>query len=422
MALEFHPYPIPEEKVVQHPVAEASQGIQKALMMYMQLKDTKRKQDMADLQTKIELAKARGEYGEDFDKALQSLGATIPGSAAKTSTPAATRSFVPTVAQNPLGGMQSAMGTKAPAENPYASFEDPYSALPGMGAQPTPAMPTAAAPAPVAGPAVGPTVGAAPAPSASPFKSFTDITPESLSEIRKKSGRAGEKRAMEQGTFFQNQAQNKAQISQYTIGNEGKMRDDYTNATRNFKTVSEQIQTIQSIANRPPTAAGDVSLIFSYMKLMDPNSSVREGEYANAANAAGIPDRLRALYNKLQTGEKLAPAQREDFIRTSGSLYQGWADKQKAVDDQFRGIATRSGANPDNVVVNFGVPNVNLSNYSSGAAMGQPGATPDPTARPAPPPTPEVQAKIAQAEQWLAANPNSPKAAQVRARLAHIKG
>ena len=51
----------------------------------------------------------------------------------------------------------------------------------------------------------------------------------------------------------------------------------------------------------PVTAAGDLSLIFKYMKMLDPGSTVREGEFANAENAKGIEDSLRALYNKIKT-------------------------------------------------------------------------------------------------------------------------
>ena len=38
-----------------------------------------------------------------------------------------------------------------------------------------------------------------------------------------------------------------------------------------------------------PDAAGDMALIFSYMKMLDPNSTVREGEYATAQDAGSIP-------------------------------------------------------------------------------------------------------------------------------------
>ena len=61
------------------------------------------------------------------------------------------------------------------------------------------------------------------------------------------------------------------------------------------------------------TAAGDLSAIFAYMKMIDPGSTVREGEMATAKNAAGVPQRVVNLYNAALAGEMLSPQQREDF-------------------------------------------------------------------------------------------------------------
>src|SRR5690606_34926922 len=50
------------------------------------------------------------------------------------------------------------------------------------------------------------------------------------------------------------------------------------------------------------TAAGDLALIFNYMKLLDPTSVVREGEFATAQNSGSVPNRVIALYNNLLNG------------------------------------------------------------------------------------------------------------------------
>ena len=54
-------------------------------------------------------------------------------------------------------------------------------------------------------------------------------------------------------------------------------------------------------------AAGDISLIFGFMKMLDPGSVVREGEFATAQNAAGIPDQIKNAYNRALSGERLNP-------------------------------------------------------------------------------------------------------------------
>jgi len=69
------------------------------------------------------------------------------------------------------------------------------------------------------------------------------------------------------------------------------------------------------------SAAGDMSMIFTYMKILDPTSVVREGEQATAKSAGGVPDRVWNAYNKAVTGEKLTETQRADFVGTASKLY-----------------------------------------------------------------------------------------------------
>ena len=100
---------------------------------------------------------------------------------------------------------------------------------------------------------------------------------------------------------------------------------------KNYNTAQEQINKVLAGAKQD-SAAGDVSLIFTFMKVLDPTSVVREGEQATAANAAGIPSRVRNAFNKALTGEKLSLEQRKDFVSTAIKLFQ---TNQRAL-DQFR--------------------------------------------------------------------------------------
>jgi flagellar hook-basal body complex protein FliE len=99
-----------------------------------------------------------------------------------------------------------------------------------------------------------------------------------------------------------------------------------------------------------PSAAGDLALIFNYMKILDPGSVVREGEFANAQNSAGVPDRVRAQYNNLLSGKRLAETQRTDFLSRALKLAEGQLDRQELINDQFRRAAGREGGDPGVVV------------------------------------------------------------------------
>lgn len=71
-----------------------------------------------------------------------------------------------------------------------------------------------------------------------------------------------------------------------------------------------------------PSAAGDLALIFNFMKVLDPGSTVREGEFANAQNAGAIDDKTMSLYNRIVNGERLSDSQRDDFLDRAKRLYQ----------------------------------------------------------------------------------------------------
>lgn len=107
------------------------------------------------------------------------------------------------------------------------------------------------------------------------------------------------------------------------------------------------------------SAAGDLGLIFGLMKALDPTSVVRESEQASAENAAGVPERIRNLYNKLLNGERLSPKQRMDFLRQAQGMFQALEEEQAVRDKYFTGYAQRHGMNVDDVVAN---PYLELNN------------------------------------------------------------
>lgn len=104
-----------------------------------------------------------------------------------------------------------------------------------------------------------------------------------------------------------------------------------------------------------PSAAGDLALIFNYMKLLDPGSTVREGEFANAQNSAGVEDRVRSLYNNLLTGERLLPDQRADFVGRSRALYSTAREEQLERNSRYLGRA-RAGGVRESLLANLALP------------------------------------------------------------------
>ena len=92
------------------------------------------------------------------------------------------------------------------------------------------------------------------------------------------------------------------------------------------------------------------------MKMLDPGSVVREGEFANAQNSAGVPDQIKAQYNRIINGERLAENTRKDFIRTAQDLYATQLASQNYLDQNYKNLATSYGLDPGKVVLDFGFP------------------------------------------------------------------
>lgn len=101
------------------------------------------------------------------------------------------------------------------------------------------------------------------------------------------------------------------------------------------------------------SAAGDISIISGYMKLLDPTSSVREGEYATASNAGSIPESIRALYNKSVDGTPLADNLRQDFVNKAAGLYQNKLEAYNRAIDLYGRAADAFGIPRDLVLRDF---------------------------------------------------------------------
>jgi hypothetical protein len=119
-----------------------------------------------------------------------------------------------------------------------------------------------------------------------------------------------------------------------------KIRKEITANTKEFVKVRDSFGRIKVAQDSP---AGDISLVFNFMKMLDPGSVVREGEFATAAEAEGVPGRILNTYNRLLTGERLTPKQRKDFASQAGKLFGSAKKGAKRVVDQRLSIGKRFG-------------------------------------------------------------------------------
>lgn len=179
-----------------------------------------------------------------------------------------------------------------------------------------------------------------------------------------------------------------------TAAIEGKLRGEFLHQNQSYQGVRDAWSKIQ-VADASP--AGDMSLLYGYMKLLDPTSTVREGEYATAEQAGSVPTRILGMYNKALTGEKLTTEQRADFRKQAKNVFDTQDAQYKKSAKTYLTLATDYGVNPARVVMDLGGPQ-------------------NPEApRPSPSASKPVVAggQDAEAVTWAKANPNDPRAAKI---------
>ena len=98
------------------------------------------------------------------------------------------------------------------------------------------------------------------------------------------------------------------------------------------------------------TAADDMAMIYGFMKMQDPGSTVREGEYATAEQATGVDGRVLQLYNKAKDGTKLTPEMRAEFLATAQRSAKEADNRVRRVATDMIPLMTRRGVDPSEVV------------------------------------------------------------------------
>jgi hypothetical protein len=100
------------------------------------------------------------------------------------------------------------------------------------------------------------------------------------------------------------------------------------------------------------TGIGDISAVFNYMKTLDPDSVVREGEFQLAKDAAGLFQRLSNLAEEAKTGKGLTDLARAEMRSLAQDLIESYEDSYAIARRQGeREIEYRQGNDED--VTNF---------------------------------------------------------------------
>jgi hypothetical protein len=136
------------------------------------------------------------------------------------------------------------------------------------------------------------------------------------------------------------------------LATEKGFRDEFNKLQVDFMKVHRANQRVQ-VSGVNPTAAGDLSLLFNYMKMLDPGSVVRESEFATAARAGSYGDRMKGAVNQVVNGKRLSENQRADFMQKADELYGAAVITAQDNVDAYTRIANNAGVDANNVIATF---------------------------------------------------------------------
>lgn len=111
------------------------------------------------------------------------------------------------------------------------------------------------------------------------------------------------------------------------------LRSEIDTLSKDFFQVEDAFDRIKNSVT-DPSPAGDLAMVFNFMKLLDPGSVVRESEFATAAQARAwlseqetlgvrVPSFVTQAIQKFDVGTFLTPAQRKDFQGRAKKIFGG---------------------------------------------------------------------------------------------------
>lgn len=133
---------------------------------------------------------------------------------------------------------------------------------------------------------------------------------------------------------------------------EKQLREEYVKRSGQFTELRSSYETIKAsgeAAYGDTTGAADVAMIMAFMKMLDPGSVVRETEFANAENTAGLFNTLKNLLPKIGQGKKLGDAQRKNFLGLAAKYMEAAAGFEKELRSDLTKVATDYGLSTDRV-------------------------------------------------------------------------
>lgn len=131
------------------------------------------------------------------------------------------------------------------------------------------------------------------------------------------------------------------------------LHKEYNDRSKNYQEVRDAMGNIRA-SGASPTPAGDLSLVYAYIKMLDQRTGVRNEETRMAASTGGLPAEAQRWVEWAKGNQLLPDSVRKDFLERSSMLYDQYTKEYGDLARQYKEVATRQGLNPANVVLEYG--------------------------------------------------------------------
>jgi hypothetical protein len=148
---------------------------------------------------------------------------------------------------------------------------------------------------------------------------------------------------------------------------EKQIRGEWTKLSSGVSDARRNYNIIETSA-ADQSGAGDIALVTSFMKMLDPTSVVRETEFATARDSGGLLATLQGYVSRIEDGKFLTEEQRADFKRLSNQYLKAAEDQVAPVRSSYERLIENYGLNPENIFVIGNEPAAELVPGAEGAA------------------------------------------------------
>jgi len=140
-------------------------------------------------------------------------------------------------------------------------------------------------------------------------------------------------------------------------------------AVKSFPTRQEAYNTATSVPDTASNAQQQISLVYSYMKLLDPESVVREGEFATAQKYDSALRQLGVRFDNLSEGKVVSDEVIKNMKSEVARMYEQAADSYQSVIDSYTRQAEQYRIDADDLLV--GLPSVSGSDEVTARSLSQ---------------------------------------------------